>query len=865
MKKLLVLLTAVSTSCSQPECRSAADCAAGNTCEAGACRPQADGGVAGGMAGGVAGGRAGGMAGGAAGGMAGGAAGGMAGGAAGGAATCMGCTAWQVCNAQRQPPVCEDGTLTVTSPVNGEVVGSPDGSVLLAASLRHDGGVLSVDIPVGNDFGAAGVQVPSGASVRQAAPSTAGRATFRFGWDGGPREDRIVDVSSCSAVTCAGYEACQPSVDGGACYPLPLTVTVTAPVNDPEYTNAAGLTLRVRVQSADGGPLPAAVPVSGSGAATQAVRDTTPPNADTYAASITFGSEGPKTYVVGWPDAGATLSATARVVSDATAPVVSVNVLSAPTRAPHEVDPGSSGNPWKKDEQALVAVTVTDVYSPVEPVTAAMLRAPGDGGVTAAPGQCAGCVAGAANALTSCACFRVDLAKAPVSSARAPVTVGVVGALDRAGNASALQASTPFEVTRFKWARTVGAARTPSVAAPVAIADGGLLIVPVTDAVGSAVTALTPTGLVAWEVTDAGVITAGPAVGGAVWVATRRGPQVAMSALSVGSGAAQEQRCAMSAGDFSGDLALTRAMVAGTSHETPVGMQLGSTHLFLCTPTWDSRATIPGGRPLVTARPGLNDALEFFINRDSSTDLSKYTYNGSWTGNGSILLGPLGMAPLSSLFVGATFAGGGGGGTMPANNGAVLTFVNAVGTDIISTPTKAPTANPTLDEPYGPVSVGAGHVYGGTQGGALRRFVLNGAALTGARDEVVGLGDISTTTPVLGSGGAVYVVNTAGAVSEVRFSGAPTSAPRWTFTGLFPAASSVGQPALDVVRDVTASSRCAAGLGVFYVPTVSAGVARVSAILVDAPGLDPTAPWPKHQRDNRNSGFADGTPVAACP
>ena len=71
----------------------------------------------------------------------------------------------------------------------------------------------------------------------------------------------------------------------------------------------------------------------------------------------------------------------------------------------------------------------------------------------------------------------------------------------------------------------------------------------------------------------------------------------------------------------------------------------------------------------------------------------------------------------------------------------------------------------------------------------------------------------------------------------------------------------MAQPALDVYRDGAGNKVCPTGtpttrppMGVLYVLTRSGAVATLRAILVDSPGLDNTAPWPKYQRDNGNTG-----------
>ena len=50
-------------------------------------------------------------------------------------------------------------------------------------------------------------------------------------------------------------------------------------------------------------------------------------------------------------------------------------------------------------------------------------------------------------------------------------------------------------------------------------------------------------------------------------------------------------------------------------------------------------------------------------------------------------------------------------------------------------------------------------------------------------------------------------------------------------------------------------------LGVLYVGSVSGSF---YAIVVDSPGLESTAPWPKYQHDVRNTGNPT-TPIQSCP
>jgi hypothetical protein len=63
-----------------------------------------------------------------------------------------------------------------------------------------------------------------------------------------------------------------------------------------------------------------------------------------------------------------------------------------------------------------------------------------------------------------------------------------------------------------------------------------------------------------------------------------------------------------------------------------------------------------------------------------------------------------------------------------------------------------------------------------------------------------------------------------------------------------------GSPILDCTREGT-------GAGVLY---AASDLGEVNALVVDSPGLDPAAPWPKYQHDVRNTGNPT-TPIQSCP
>jgi hypothetical protein len=780
------------------------------------------------------------------------------------------CADWALCSRLIDGGAgCEAGVLAVSAPTEGSTYSVRELVPVSATLTLASGGAwpVSISIPVSTSWGARAV-IDGGVDGGLIGSADAGMYRVTFGWDAGPQNvERSVSFTSCESARCQAWQECVPTVSGGQCENLSLTVSVTTPASDGTATRSTMQQFVVRVVSADGGRLPTEVPVVGPGQNAAVQKDMASPN--TYTTMLTLGApDAVKTYVVGWPDSGVpTLSVTRSLTYDGTAPGVVVEVQTPPVRQSFEQDPAAI-DAWKKDEAALVAVRVTDTTSPIEPVTTTMVMAPGGGLVTAAPGQCSMCTAPAMNALTGCFCFRADLSRTPMLAARVTATVTVTGVLDRLMNASAAVQSAPFTVTRFKWARTFNGAAAG--VQPLAVGDGGVVFAATREPSSGRVMALAPSGAVLWETSDAGIITAGPAVGAAVWVGTQLGIETALTPLSPTTGLAGVRACFdnVTGAAFEGDLVVAPLRRLGVTAEGALGVRAGIDEVFAGAPSCGSVSGLVAttGTPLLAARPTAGNAIEVFANRGGTSPLTKQSFDNVWAGNGSVTF-QVGIGSLVSLLTGPTFVGGGGGGGVPAS-GFVTLFGNGVGSGISGATVLRVPANgpPTNEEPYSPVSMSVSHLYAGNASGALRRFAVSSGALTGTTDGATGLGDISKTTPVLGKGGFTYVVSTGGAVSEVAWAGSSgAGTARWTFAGLFPAPSSLGQPALDVVRDGAGAAQCGRGIGVFYVPSVRFGVATVTAVIVDSPGLDPLAPWPKYQRDNRNSGFADSTSPGVCP
>ena len=84
--------------------------------------------------------------------------------------------------------------------------------------------------------------------------------------------------------------------------------------------------------------------------------------------------------------------------------------------------------------------------------------------------------------------------------------------------------------------------------------------------------------------------------------------------------------------------------------------------------------------------------------------------------------------------------------------------------------------------------------------------------------------------------------------------------------GVGPLADSLGNlsdPA-NVVRDRALAKQCGRGVGLLYIAVRTDSA--LTAVVVDSPGLDGTAPWPRFHHDNGNTGNPE-TPLTpwSCP
>lgn len=717
---------------------------------------------------------------------------------------------------------CEQARLEVTSPDAGVVVGVRS-AVPVVARLVHDGGTVNARVPVTTDYDAQAANIPFPGGTTLMAPMTARRATYKFGWDGGPREDREVEVHGCNMATCAAWQSCTPTLDGGTCVAAVTGLQFVSP-DGGTYGPSAPLTVAVAVTMVDGGVFSEDVPVVGpSGPA------------------VLMGMGPVKTLVTTTPVVGGAftwrtafdggVSATGTGVVDAVGPSL--------TFAPQ--GPG----PYLRDALVRVEVRANEALAgPPE-----VLLAGSDAGVryvsaAACSGNC-----GSAR----CDCVELDMA--------APVLPMLTGSFTLSGSARDVVNNAGggtggmLAVTRLRWANPLPG--VPTRLAPVAVSRSGVVIVATDETPTTTnplrVFAFSPDGGSLWPQLQSGTVTAGPVVGASqVWLGTNDGTRTALLPVALSGGAAGTAQCdPVSTNTFNGDMALATV----TGGEVVMGIRNGrleSTRAAACDAPYlfSPIPTDATSRPTVAVQATGGQGVEAYVAYEGDTRLWKAGANGpTWMGQGDVLLPGGPQQTKSLLFDGMGRVGGGGVG-----NGTYF-MTSAVGA--LQSTNTVNTINVTNGSP---AAHGAGVLFYGTSAGAVGRIQVQpgGGLADGGVASVTGIGSLQAPTPVLGNG-VVYLMGASGTLTVRRQSDLSEvwSGSLATLTGQ----GTVAQPALDVYRDGAGNKVCPTGtpttrpaLGVLYVLTRSGAVATLRAILVDSPGLDNTAPWPKYQRDNANTG-----------
>jgi hypothetical protein len=558
-----------------------------------------------------------------------------------------------------------------------------------------------------------------------------------------------------------------------------------------------------------------------------------------YAGTATLGTEEGGWTVRAQYEAAGLTSGEVTLTVDATPPVFTVTVPPATVQPAQGqttyADPDAAfTQAWKRDQVVPVRVTSTaaDVDATTVTVkvrfgTAAELSVPV---TTSNAAECGGAA--------WCGLAEVELWKPEMNAFRGDLTVRASGK-DVVGNLSA-ESTGVVKVTRWKWVHEVPAA--PQLRAAPAVADNGRVIFgTVPGGTTGSVVALDPDGMLAWS-KPLGAVESSPSIGAVingkqrVYVAANAVTTGRLYAINIADDSEVDDCPPASNSASTAGVGLMQTLLQGdpASAETGVAVFGGTPSLVALRPDAAVKcapvgfATETANYPAAVSAKG-PDA--FF--GDSNGSVRAFTigtagWSSKWTVNASLFTNALAI-------VGAEVVGGGGG----PGTGGVFTI------PIAGNPTVPSWSVTTSSPAWNPV-VGTGDLaWVGLNNKDLFRVPLGGMATT----PVPALLGVQKGAPLLGEGGRIYLATMDGTVSARSQASPATST--WSVSGLGQVEAS---PNIDCARDSAGAKK--PGPGTLYVASNSG---KLYAFHVDSRGLDTTAPWPKWQRDPRNTGNADMT------
>jgi hypothetical protein len=542
--------------------------------------------------------------------------------------------------------------------------------------------------------------------------------------------------------------------------------------------------------------------------------------------------------------------------NDHTPPVFSVLVSPAPSRQDTAVlkvldprAPDGGVGVFRRDERVRVAVVSDDVDVQLSSVTLTVqgVAPGGDPGTGLAISACSSGSPGAGRAF----CVETEAALGPpipLSAFRGAVRFTARGT-DRSGNA-AVPVSTSVDVTRWKWRYATG---TPIRTTP-AIADDGTVVFGTSNGTAGSLYALAPGGGEKWPPIALGPIEASVAIGELVG---------AQQLLYVGTAARPSTLYAFSVGDGS-----PGASCLGSTNSKPGGEVRGALAVFTSSGVggpYESATAFSSDQQLVTIRPRVsapdpactsaqssgsqvtrqnvvvNDS-ELYFATDDGVVRAFLIAGGTWQKNSGWGSG------LGSVIVGESIA------TLALSNRLLATnsFRGVLALDRFdgSFVANAPDGG-VQNDPGGPSISTSGILF--PDGAALAPAIVAAETdLTShTRVPLSGAGSISTIA--IGSAGSRYLLTLDGHLESHLL----TLALDWSEE--LDATSFESSPTIDCFRD--GGTPAQSGTGVLYAGSTAG---NLFAVIVDDPGLDVTAPWPKYQHDIRNTGNP-GTSLQSCP
>jgi PQQ-like domain len=539
--------------------------------------------------------------------------------------------------------------------------------------------------------------------------------------------------------------------------------------------------------------------------------------------------------------------------NDKTPPVFSIVVTPPPLRQETakltEYDPGSPDggrDAFRRDES--VEVTVTSGDHDVDAGSVKLLAH----GVAASAGTAvdvplAPC--GSSNPAASnpfCREGTVQLAPLPFEAFRAVLPLEVSGA-DLSNNVGSADAG--VNVTRWKWRYSAGA---PIYTTP-AIADDGTIVFGTSDGGSGSVYALAADGNERWTPTELGPMKASPVIG-----TIDGGQQLAYIATSGATGGN------LIAIDLDQGTTVTACPNGGGSY---FGAFLGTPALVVSgAASFEGVLGIANGSKLVNLRPSASLADDRCISIDT-VGTQGFPANVVASGAQSFAAGSDGnvrsFARQSGIWLDNPAWGGGTGSAVVSNRpiqGLALSN-RLLGTTRLRGVFELDRGTGSLlgsypdgglsSDPGGPVQINGQLVFSDASTQSASVLFVEDNLSQGSR---ISIPETAASTPLAGAGGKLYLATVSGSLlcrtlGEASWSGL-----------LGPAESFLGSPTIDCAARDAGVPVSSMG-GVLYVGSLGG---NLFAVVVDSPGLDSSAPWPKYQHDVRNTGNPT-TPIQSCP
>jgi hypothetical protein len=676
-----------------------------------------------------------------------------------------------------------------------------------------------------------------------------------------------LDGGSCTPA-CAAYEACTAS----GCRSRFTALNILSPANNAVL---GGGTVQVSAQFVENPtyasttqfPDTLVFGATRSGAGDAGSFGAVTRSGDTYTVPWTLpGGQAQITLTASHPTPAAGLSAAVNVQVDTVPPTFTIAFSNPPARSSGSGTQADERDPtpgydvaFRREESVTVSISADEPVNNVT-LTVVGIGPGGTAGQAQAPvpvqpgGTCNGSPA-------FCGNVTVDLSTLDMRDVRGSADFQVAG-VDAVGNRGTKSAG--LKVTRWKWAFD---AAGPISGSP-AVGTRGVIYfgTNITNGTGK-MFAVKPDGTSQWAAPIAiGDISGSPAVGAFnaneeyVYVAARNGSGPFLYALR-GSDGSEKFKCAVSnVTDVPGSLAVgTTPITVGTA-ETGAGVFVGSqVHLVGTRPdaplSGDKCIDIVGAGPgaLPVSVPGgsfvMKDQNIFF-----GTTASKLASYDMSTGTSASRTGwPVstnsftrGIALLSDQVYGAA------SNSDDPSLGSLFSVPVAGGTSISFVYPQANTSRVFN------LAIGSGNTaYFGAETATTADLLSLALGTTGATPTKVSDVGVLRGAPVVGKNDRLYTLNSGGKVSVWI---ASSLAPVWNADLALDLSTKDTSATLDCRRDASGNGVAGSSLGNLYFASGS----KLYAFIVDSPGMDPNAPWPKFQHDARNTGNP-ATPITNCP